>query len=249
MSKPGKDVIERMREQQEFSVAKIVSARKPVSLAQFSFNQKPSSESEREQAEQRAIDRIKQAVEMLDYSLTELAATPNQSSGFANRVNQQAVIAVLRTLCKCVVPPIMLDRFREPSKPGRVSMDAASLPACAWCDGPARIQFKSEWYCEGCCPDESPHKTSRLRGAQEREHRARLRKMEHEAFKLKKAIRRTQKAVQHVEGSGLGHVKGHGRHSREDAAHLEAGGRKENLVVGSTSAHLAGADGSGDAES
>ena len=67
--------------------------------------------SEREQAEERMIERLGKAIEMVEFGLNELAAIPNPTSTFKNRVHQKAIMDLLQHLCSCVSPPLKLARF------------------------------------------------------------------------------------------------------------------------------------------
>lgn len=134
----------------EFATAKAEVKRHPkkVATSQFSWSEKPASnDAARIEAEQRALERIEQAIRSIQLSLSELTHIPNPSSKFQNQVNQRALIDVLQKLCRCANPPIKLgdDPLETPQ-----SQAKAAVRLCVNCGDLAPFPYKGEWYCEVC---------------------------------------------------------------------------------------------------
>ena len=134
----------------------VVAKRKgKVGMPKFSFSEKPKA-NDRAEAEQRMIERLNQAVELIEFSLVELAAIPNPTHNFKNRVNQKMIIETLQTLCMSVSPPLRLAQFENAAAAHhqQVKMKLEDVPTCVTCSGPARMQYRGKWYCPDCVPND-----------------------------------------------------------------------------------------------
>jgi hypothetical protein len=207
--------------------------KKPVTLPKFSFDADPPGPSAREVAEQKLVEAIRDSVDIIEFYLTELTQTINPTKAFRNRIQQKDLLRALETLCHCVVPPL---RGRSHFKPQRKVKMKGPIKSCVNCGGPARIEYKTEWYCQDCCPEDSAYKKSERRRERAREIRA----MEHEAIMMNNAINSVQRAVQRAER--------YSRYTKQTPRDLETGRRQEDHGCGSEAAHQPSAGDLGDAE-
>jgi hypothetical protein len=101
---------------------------------------------ERTAAEDRAIEAVKQAVQMLSFHLTALVHIPNPTPRYRNRVDQKVLAEMVRRISHCVTPPIssFLEKIGDPERVPLVRM-------CIDCGGPATHQKNNRhWYCDDC---------------------------------------------------------------------------------------------------
>jgi hypothetical protein len=207
--------------------------KKPVTLPKFSFDPDPPGPSPRETAEHKLVEAIRDSVDIIEFYLSELTQTANPTRTFRNRIQQKDLMRALETLCHCVVPPL---RGRSHFKPQPKVKIKGPIRMCTSCGGPGRIEYKTEWYCQDCCPEDSPYKKSERRRERAREIRA----MEHEAIMMGNAITSVERAVRRAQR--------HSRYTKQAPRDLETGGRQENHGLGSEAAHQPSASDLGDAE-
>ena len=220
-------------EQRMFGSAKRHGTMSKVAMPKFSFSGRPVP-STRDIAEKRLIERLAEAIRLIEYGLAELAeAPPPPKIQYQSCVNQKLIVHLLGKLRWCVTPPLA---DHAAIKPQRVTMKLDDMPLCCGCGGPGRIEWRQEWWCEDCLPPSAPYKTS----VQRREHERDVREMEREANKFRDAINSVQEAMKNVEG--------HRRHSRQDAKDLGISRTEENLRDGGEDAYLPGESDSGDPE-
>lgn len=199
-----------------YGAAKAHATRSRIGMPRFSFSE--PSMSEREQAEQAAIERIKTAVAALEFMLTELMQVPVSDFQHKNCVNQLMVMDAIRKLCLSVKPPLQLHNFANTIEQHVQQQRTAAqfLDACTACGGPGRLKFRARWYCEDCLPNDPLAKAS----DQRRDHIRNIRGMELEASKLRRAINQVEKAMKHGNEHG---DEGHGGHQGEDTGDMETG--------------------------
>ena len=181
------------RSQQQVLMRMSASAiRREVTMPTFSWS-KPVREP-RVVTEERAVERIEQAVALLRFALQELSETPNPNSTFQNTVVQKELVEAIRRLRFCVHPPLPDEEKHSDVQP-RVQMPLVA--ACVQCGGPGRIGFQGELFCEECCPQRAwqRHQASKARMEQDRTVRA----MSRDVKALDKIMRKITKSAKREE--------------------------------------------------
>jgi len=140
--------------QRAFAAAKQsvkITKKRIVGMPKFSWGEsRKAADNERAEAERRATERIRLAVQSLKLSLDELARIPNPSGKFENHIDQRALSDVLPRLCRCVHPPLVElsdDHLEIQQQQPRVA------EICISCGEPGPFPYGGEWYCDSCIDD------------------------------------------------------------------------------------------------
>lgn len=102
----------------------------------------------REQAEERAVEAVKEAIASLSFHVTALSQIPNPAHKFRNRLQQQWLFDAVRKLSMVTIPPLPTPFSDDFVPRPRVAMQRT----CVDCGGPACIEKRGYWYCEDCSP-------------------------------------------------------------------------------------------------
>lgn len=100
-------------------------------------------------AEERMIEVIRTAVEVLSAQLNDLSHVPNPRYSYHNRVNQKVLADLIGRLARSVNPACKLSFGLDIDEPRVLIMEHC----CVDCGGPANTMSRAGvWYCWDCLP-------------------------------------------------------------------------------------------------
>jgi hypothetical protein len=178
---------------------------------------KPVEIDERELAEERLVERINQAIDVISFGLAELmAAPPSIKVHRQPLVNQHQVVEYLNHLCKMIgrdIPEYAVSR-----RPG-----ITQIRRCIDCGTELTPTEKER--CLTCSDDMRGHKQMVLFEARAvREEKKRERKeLARTKLEMQKMIKKVERRVKNARHSG---------YPSEDAAAMETGGQERDQCVG-----------------
>jgi hypothetical protein len=182
---------------------------------------KPIEEDEREQAEMRLITRISQCVDVLAFGLSELMTTPpSRRATRQSLLNQSQVIDFINHMCKMIGRE--LPEYNIYRRPG-----IAQVLRCIDCG--TELIYPEKERCPVCRDSKIEHKQVIMQEARDiiDERKRKRRELAHTKMEMQKMLRKIKEARR----------EGHRRHTSEDAAIMERGGRGEDQCGGGPAAH------------